>query len=128
MVLKYNGDLMKSPSSFSLQIDDVDLDSYRSPATAELIDKTLAKGMIAITVGWDYLTETEAEDIMAKTWVNPMPLTIKAPILGGKTITANFRCAKRKCEMISTDSVENSTKTRWKVSFTASQKKKISGQ
>lgn len=128
MVLKFDGDKMKSPSSFSISIEDIDLDSYRSTVTAELIDKTLAKGMLGLTVGYDYLTEAEAEDIMAKTWVNPMPLTIKCPILGGKTITANFRCAKRSCEMIQTDETEQSENTRWKVSFTASQKKKITGQ
>ena len=128
MVLKCNGDLMKSPSSFSLQIDDIDIDSYRSKVTAELIDKSLAKGMIGLSVSWDYLTEEEAEQIMAYTWINPMPMVIKCPILGGKTLEANFRCAKRKCDMISTDDVENSTKTKWKVSFTASQKQKVSGQ
>lgn len=128
MVLKCNGDVMKSPSSFSLEIDDIDVDSTRSPLTAELIDKTLAKGMIGLSVVWDYLTEEEAEKIMDYTWQNPMLLTIKAPILGGKTLTANFRCAKRKCDMIQTDPEEDTNKTRWKVSFTASQKQKVKGQ
>lgn len=128
MVLKFKDTVMPSPSSFSLQIDDVDLDSYRSTDTASLIDKTLAKGLIGLSVGWDYLTEEESEEIMEYTWENPMPLTIKAPILGKRTITANFRCAKRKCEMISTDEEEESTETRWKISFTASQKEKVDGQ
>ena len=128
MVLKYNGETMKSPSSYKLDKDDIDLDSYRSTSNASLIDKTLKKGMVKISVSYDMLTEAEAEDLMAKTWNNPMPLTIKAPILGGKTLTANFRCAKRSCEMISTTAEQNSTKTRWKVSFTASQKKAVRGQ
>ena len=128
MVMKCNGDSMKSPSSFKLQIDDIDLDSYRSQDTASLIDKTLAKGLVGISVSWSYLTEEEAETIMAYTWINPMPLTIKCPILGGKLLTANFRCAKRTCEMISTDDEEESEETKWKISFTASQKDPVEGQ
>ena len=128
MVWKYNGVTQKTPSSFSINIDDIDLDSYRSTINASLIDKTLAKGMLKCSFSWDYLTEAEAEALMALTWNNPMPLEIKCPILGGKTISANFRCAKRTCNMISTDSDTASTKTKWKVSFTCSQKAKVSGQ
>lgn len=128
MVWKYNGETQKSPSSFKLNIDDIDVDSYRSPVNASLIDRTLAKGMVKISFSFDYLTEEEAEQLMALTWNNPMPLEIKCPILGGKTLVGNFRCAKRSCDMISTDDEEQSTKTRWKVSFTCSQKEKVSGQ
>lgn len=128
MVWKFNGTLQKSPSSFKIDIEDIDLDSYRSQSNASLIDKTLAKGLVKCSFSFDYLTEQEAEDLIELTWINPMPLTIKCPILGNKTLTADFRCAKRSCEMISTDQEESSEKTRWRVSFTCSQKKKVSGQ
>lgn len=128
MVWKCNGVVQKSPSSFKLNLDDIDLDSYRSTVNASLIDKTLAKGMVKCSFSFDYLTEQEAEQLMALTWENPMQLEIKCPILGGKTLSANFRCAKRSVDMISTDEVEQSTKTKWKVSFTCSQKTKVSGQ
>lgn len=128
MVWKCNGETQKSPSSFKLNIDDIDIDSYRSPSSANLIDKTLAKGMVKCSFSFDYLTEEEAEHLMNLTWSNPMKLEIKCPILGGKTLTADFRCAKRSVDMISTDEEEQSDKTKWKVSFTCSQKKKVSGQ
>lgn len=128
MVWKFNGEVQKSPSSFKLNIDDIDVDSYRSTVNASLIDKTLAKGMIKCSFSFDYLTEEEAEHLMALTWNNPMPLEIKCPILGGKVLSADFRCAKRSVDMISTDEEEQSTKTKWKVSFTCSQKKKVRGQ
>lgn len=128
MVWKFNGETQKSPSSFKINIDDIDIDSYRSTSNASLIDKTLAKGMLKCSFSFDYLTEEEAENLMSLTWINPMPLTIKCPILGGKIISADFRCAKRTCDMISTDDVEESIKTKWKVSFTCSQKKKVDGQ
>lgn len=128
MVWKYNGETKKSPSSFKINIDDIDLDSYRSIVDASLIDKTLAKGMIKVSFSWDYLTEKEAEELMELTWHNPMPLEIKCPILGGKTLKGNFRCAKRSCDMISTDDDPNSEETKWKVSFSCSQKERVEGQ
>lgn len=128
MVWKCDGKTQKSPSSFKINIDDIDLDSYRSTSNASLIDKTLAKGMTKVSFSFDYLTEEEAEELIALTWKNPMNLEIKCPILGGKTLVAPFRCAKRSVDMISTDETTLSTKTKWKVSFTASQKKKVRGQ
>lgn len=128
MVWKCGGVLQKSPSSFKLNIDDIDVDSYRSTITASLIDKTIAKGLVKCSFSFDYLTEQEAEDLMDLTWNNPMDLEIKCPILKGKTLKASFRCAKRSIEMMSTDEEEQSDKTKWKVSFTCSQKKKVRGQ
>lgn len=128
MVWKSDGKLMKSPSSFSVNIEDIDVDSYRSTANASLIDKVIAKGLTKVSFSWSYLTEAEAEALMAETWKNPMNLEIKCPILGGKTLSAPFRCSKRQVDMISTESAENTDKTKWKVSFSVTQKKKVSGQ
>lgn len=128
MVWKSDGKTMKSPSTFSINIEDIDLDSYRSTANASLIDKVIAKGLTKASFAWTYLSEEEAETLIAETWKNPMNLEIKCPILGGKTLTAPFRCSKRQVDMISTDSDEQSTKTKWKVSFSVTQKKKVSGQ
>lgn len=130
MVIKNatSGDVWKSPSSFQLSIEDIDLDSYRSTSTGELVDKTLAKEMVGISVSWDYLTENEAEWLMNETATNPLLLTIKSPMLGNSTLTAYFRCAKRSATMIRTETSEDTTNTKWKVSCTLSQKKKVDGQ
>lgn len=128
MVWKSDGKVQQSPSSFSLDIEDIDCDSYRSTVTAALIDKVLAKGLVKASFSYDRCTEAEAEALMAETWKNPMNLDIKCPILGGKILSAEFRCSKRKCEMIKTTPEEQSTETRWKVSFSVTQKKKVRGQ
>lgn len=117
-----------SPSSYSMSVEDIDIDSYRSTTTAELVDKTLAKEMLGLSISWELTSEADAEWIMEETKKNPLNLTIKAPILGHSTLTALFRCAKRQCEMIQTEEEEITTKTKWKVSCTLSQKKKVSGQ
>ena len=128
MVWKSDGKTQQSPSSFSLDIEDIDCDSYRSTVTASLIDKVIAKGLVKASFSYDRCTEEEAEALMAETWKNPMNLDIKCPILGGKILSAEFRCSKRKCEMIKTGIEEQSNETRWKVSFSVSQKKKVMGQ
>ena len=128
MIWKSDNVLMKSPSSFSVAIEDQDSDSYRSPINASLIDKVLAKGLVKASFTFTYCTEAEAEALMNETFKNPMNLSIKCPILGGKILTAQFRCSKRSCDMISTDGEEESEKTKWKVSFNVSQKSKVSGQ
>lgn len=128
MVWKSDGIVQKSPSSFSLDIEDIDCDSYRSTITASLIDKVLAKGLVKASFSFDLCSEAEAEALMNETWKNPMNLELKCPILGGKILSATFRCSKRKCEMIRTTPDEQSTETKWKVSFNVSQKKKVSGQ
>lgn len=130
MVIKNatTGTVWPSPSSYSSSIEDIDLDSYRSQSTAELIDKTLAKEMLGLSLSWDLTTEADAEWLMEETKNNPLNLTIKIPILGHSTLTAPFRCAKRQVEMIMTDEEEDTQNTKWKVSMTLSQKKKVSGQ
>jgi len=128
MVWKSDGEIQKSPTGFSLDIEDLDLDSYRSTVNASLIDKLLAKGLVKASFTFAYCTEEEAEHLMNETFKNPMNLDIKCPILGGKILTAQFRCAKRKCEMISTEKAEDTNETKWKISFSVSQKKKKKGQ
>lgn len=128
MIWKSDGVGQRSPSSFNLSIEDQDVNSYRSKVDNTLNDRVIAKGMVKADFSFDMLTEQEAEDIMAETWKNPMNLEIKCPILGGKTLTAPFRCSKRKVEMIKTEEAMQTDKTKWKCSFSVSQKRKVSGQ
>ena len=128
MVWKSDGKEQKSPSSFKINIEDIDVDSYRSTVNASLIDKVLATGLVKASFTFDKCSEEEAEQLMAETWKNPMNLDIKCPILNGAILSAKFRCSKRECEMISTDDDENSKNTRWKVSFSVTQKGKVKGQ
>ena len=64
MIWKSDNVLMKSPSSFSVAIEDQDSDSYRSPINASLIDKVLAKGLVKASFTFTYCTEAEAEVLM----------------------------------------------------------------
>lgn len=79
MLWKLNGKLMKSPSTYEEDIEDVDNESYTSAVDGTLIDNPIAVGMLKCNMSWDYLTEEEAEELCQATYQNPMIITIKTP-------------------------------------------------
>ncbi len=79
MIWKSNGVLMKTPSSYKDEIEDLDDDSYRSKKTGKLIDSPIAVGMLKCEFTFDYCTEAECEKLMQETYKNPMIITIKCP-------------------------------------------------
>lgn len=114
---------LPTPSAYSLEIEDVDKDSYTSAVDAELIDNPIAVGMLKGSMSWDFNTEEEAEQLIQKTYKNPFILDIKAPVIdGGFLQGARFRVSKRKVDMIDTEKDVSTSKTRWKASFNLMQK------
>lgn len=79
MLWKIGDKVMKSPSTYDDDIEDVDNDSYTSIVDASLIDNPIAVGMLKCNMSWDDLTEAEAEELMQATYKNPMIVTIKVP-------------------------------------------------
>lgn len=114
---------LPTPSTYSLEIEDVDNDSYTSAVDAELIDNPIAVGMLKGSMSWDFNTEEEAEQLIQKTYKNPFILDIKAPVVdGGFLEAARFRVSKRKVDMIDTEKGVSTSETRWKASFNLMQK------
>ena len=99
MLWKLNGKVMKTPSSYKDNIEDLDNDSYTSKVTGALIDNVVVQGMLKLEMSWDYLTEEEAEELLQATYQNPMMVTVKCPSVNGGMITAPFRVSKRTSEM-----------------------------
>lgn len=122
MLWKLNDKLMKTPSTYKDNIEDLDNNSYTSKVTGALIDNPVAIGMLKLEMTWDYLTEEEAEELLQATYQNPMTVTVKCPSVRGGIITAPFRVSKRTSEMILTGNDEDTSKSRWKVSFNLMQK------
>lgn len=115
---------MKRPSSYKIDAEDLDNDSYRSKVTGALIDSVIAKRMHKIGLKFDYITEEEAETLMTAIMPNPLTATIKSPLFSGGSLTAQFRVSKISMEMFKNDS-----NAEWcELSFNLVQKKKVSGQ
>ena len=111
---------LQSPSTYSADIKDTDNDSYTSAVTGELIDNPIAVGMLNLSMGWDFNSEEEAEELIQKTFKNPFCLDIKIPVV--QLEGANFRVSQRHIDMITTGKGTDNEKTIWKTSFNLMQK------
>lgn len=129
MLWKLNGTTMKTPSSYDDDIEDTDKDSYSSAVDGSMIDNPIAVGLLKCNMTWNYLTEQEAEELLQATYQNPMIVTIKAPsVPGGMIEGAKFRVNKRKSKMHLTGNDEDTSKSRWEVSFSMTQKELTQAQ
>ena len=123
MLWKVDGVVQKTPSTYKDNIEDTDNDSYTSKVTGALIDNPIAVGMLKLEMSWDYLTEEEAEKLLQLTYRNPLIATVKCPsVQGGMLENAKFRVSKRTSEMHLTGNDEDTSKSKWKVSFNLMQK------
>lgn len=121
---KIGNKTMKNPSTYKVSLEDLDNDSYRSKVTGKLIDTVVAKKMHKISLSYNYLTEQEAEEIIAAINPNPITVTMKSPYFASGTITAQFRVSKMDISMF-----KDNDETEWaELSFSLVQKKKVSGQ
>lgn len=128
MLWKSDGKVMKTPSEYEIIQQDMDKDSFRSALSAALIDTRIAKGMHEISMSFDLTSEEEAHEISKETYKNPMNLWLKSPYFESGVLVAQFRCAKRSLRMYKTDPSEETSKNKWKLSFSLTQKKKVNGQ
>lgn len=120
---------LKTPSTYSADIEDTDNDSYTSQKTGALIDNPIAVGMLKLSMSWTLTSEEEAEELMKKTYKNPLILDVKVPVVkGGFLEGVKFRVSKRKVEQIDTEKGITTDKTRWKCSFNLMQKELTEAQ
>lgn len=129
MLWKKGETILPTPSTYSADIEDTDKDSYSSVVDGSLIDNPIAVGLLKLSMSWDLNSEEEAEQLIQLTYVNPLILTIKIPVVqGGVLENAKFRVSKRKVEMIDTEKGITTDKTRWKCSFNLMQKELTEAQ
>lgn len=123
MLWKNENEILPTPSTYSADIEDTDKDSYSSVIDGSLIDNPIAVGMLNLSMAWDFNSEKEAEKLIQKTYINPLILTIKIPVVNGGILeNAKFRVSKRKVDCIQTEKGEGTSETKWKVSFNLMQK------
>lgn len=95
MLWKIGNKVMKSPSSYKDNIEDLDNDSYTSKVTGALIDNVVAKGMLKLEMSWNYCTEAEAEELLQATYQNPLMVTVKCPSVVGRYDYRSFSMLKK---------------------------------
>ena len=78
---------MKTPSSYKIDGEDLDKNSYRSITTGNITRPAiLGKKWQKISFGFNYLTEEEAETILSMINNYPLYLRLKSPIFGSNGV------------------------------------------
>lgn len=117
---------MKTPSTYKIDWEDLDSNSYRSITTGNLNRKIVSKKWFKGSFTFNYLTEAEVEEIVKM--INNYPLYIKAksPLFGTNGI---LEC-QAYVSKISVSMQQNlETGATWSsLSFNIVQSKKVSGQ
>lgn len=129
MIWKKEETILPTPSTYSADIEDTDKDSYSSVVDGSLIDNPIAVGMLKLSMAWDFNTEEEAEELIQLTYINPLILTVKVPVVSGGILeNAKFRVSKRKVDCLKTELGTGTSQTKWKVSFNLMQKELTDAQ
>lgn len=78
---------MKTPSSYKIDGEDLDKNSYRSITTGNINRPAiLGKKWQKISFGFNYLTEEEAETILEMINNYPLYIRLKSPIFGSNGV------------------------------------------
>lgn len=111
---------MKTPSSYKIDWEDLDNNSYRSITSGNLIDTVVSKNWTKLQFTYNCLTEDETKAILPILSNNPLYVKAKNPIFGNEYVELEMRCSKKSAEMLETRD--------YTLSFNLVQKKKVSGQ
>lgn len=107
-------------TSFGIDEDDLDNDSFREINFGNLIDSVISKSWVKAKVGIDRMTVEELKALLPRLRTNPLYVKLKVPVFGNDWTEYEVRIAKRSYDM-------NQDGT-WRLSFNMTQKTKVAGQ
>lgn len=110
----------KSPSSYKIDWEDLDNNSYRSKNSGNLIDTVISKSWAKIGFNYNCLSGAEIQALLPLLANNPLYVKAKNPVFGAEYVEMEMRCSKKSAEMLETGD--------YSLSFNLVQKKKVSGQ
>ena len=118
---------MKTPSSYELNADDLDGNSYRSVVNGNLNRTIIGKKWIQVKMTYNYLTEAELETLCTEINRYPMYVKLKSPVFSTNGIwEGQMYCSKFSVNM--QQNKDNNGQTWNSLTFTLIQSKKVSGQ
>ena len=126
--VKVNGSYqtMKTPSSYDINWEDLDSNSYRSVVNGNLIRKRLSSKWFKASFNFSYLEQDELENILSVINQDPIYVKVKSPMFGNNGIVELVcYCSKVSVKMIRNEE----TGAKWgSLSFNIIQQKKVAGQ
>lgn len=109
------------PSTFEIELEDLDSDSYRSIVTGNLIDNPISMNWSKCKFEFENITTQQAQDLLQRVSKKDIYARIENPVYTGGFVEARFRCSKKALAKVKTSD------DRWNVSFNLVQKNKIAG-
>lgn len=129
--VKINGNYvdMKTPSSYKIDYEDLDSNSYRSITNGNLIRKRLTSKWFKGAFSFNYIEEEELETILSAINQNPLQVKIKSPMFGSSgVIEIECYVSKVSVEMLR-NNPDQINKSEWvNLSFNMIQSKVVNGQ
>lgn len=129
--VKINGNYvdMKTPSSYKIDYEDLDSNSYRSITNGNLIRKRLTSKWFKGAFSFNYIEEEELETILSAINQNPLQVKIKSPMFGSSgVIEIECYVSKVSVEMLR-NNPNQINKSEWvNLSFNIIQSKVVNGQ
>jgi len=122
---------MPTPSSYRIDWEDLDSNSYRSATNGNLIRSRLSSKWFKGNFEFNYMSESDLEALLTKINTNPIYVKIKSPLFGTSGwLEMEAYVSKVSVEMIRNDPTANSNvNNQWgKLSFNIIQSKIVSGQ
>lgn len=120
---------MKTPSSYKIDYEDLDSNSYRSITNGDLIRSRLTSKWFKGAFSFNYLEEAELETILSAINQNPLYVKIKSPMFGTNGII-EIQCyvSKVSVEMLRNNPNQINQSQWTNLSFNIIQSKAVSGQ
>lgn len=117
---------MKTPSSYKISWEDLDKNSYRSATTGNLIRSIASKKWFKGSFTFNYLTESEAEEILSMINNYPLYIRVKSPLFSSNGI---MECQAYVSQVSINMQQNKETGATWSdLTFNIVQSKTISGQ
>lgn len=119
---------MITPSSYKIDYEDLDSNSYRSITNGNLIRSRLTSKWFKGSFSYNYITQEDAESILSIINAYPLYVRIKSPMFGTSGIVEfEAYVSKVSIEMLRNNSQGNDAQ--WvNLSFNIIQSKAVSGQ
>lgn len=119
---------MKTPSSYKIDYEDLDSNSYRSITNGNLIRSRLSSKWFKGAFSFNYLTQSEVEQILNMINNDPLYVRVKSPMFGSSGYV-EFEAYVSKVSVEMLRNSNNYSNTEWvNLSFNLIQSKVVDGQ
>ena len=95
-----NNVLMPSPSSYKINWEDLDNDSYRSVTNGNLIRNVIKRRWAKVSLSWNVINSTTVDQILSAVNRDDVTFKMLSPAFGNGYIAFKGYVSKMECELL----------------------------